>query len=346
MRVHKGDVASAVESTTMDSARTALTSFVLLLALVSPASALQANDAASAPQLAVAQALAPPSSEGAADAAELQALAGQRYPYLFPRSATDRPDQVSGRQIHVIYLLPAAMPDDRYDELGVIEDSVRSMNAWMRQQTGNQEWVFDTYSFTPPGATEPVSAIDVSFVESDKVGTQLGSVSNVQAELIEKGFDEPNKRYLSYVASNAGGVCGDAWFPLVPDATPVDGKYSDIYLYSSEGCRAREFAPNATTPSYTETIAMQEMIHNDGMVPLVAPHDCWVGLLAFGHVCTGPLWAGGGDAGGLDPERFDVMFPYVGLPLSAKQLDADHLDYYRQLAPYKDLEQGLYLKTV
>ena len=328
----------------MPAIRRTLAPIVVLLALVSPASARPADDAV--PSMAIAQALAPATFTATASQAELQALAGQRYPYLFPRAETDRPDEVSGRQIHVIYLLPAAMPDEHYDELGVIEDSIRSINVWMRQQTGNQEWIFDTYSFTPPGASEPVSAIDVTFVESDKVGTQLNTVANVQAELIEKGFDNPNKRYLSYVASNAGGVCGDAWYPTAPDAAPVDGQYSDIYLNSSEGCRAREFAPNATTPSYTETIALQEMAHNDGMVPLAAPHDCLVSPLAFGHVCTGPLWAGGGDEAGLDPERFDVMFPYVGLPLSAKKLDEDHLDYYRQAAPYKDLEQSLYLKTV
>jgi hypothetical protein len=32
--------------------------------------------------------------------------------------------------------------------------------------------------------------------------------------------------------------------------------------------------------------------------------------------------------------------------LSEKKLDEDHLDYYRHLAPYKDLGQGLYLETV
>jgi hypothetical protein len=40
------------------------------------------------------------------------------------------------------------------------------------------------------------------------------------------------------------------------------------------------------------------------------------------------------------------MYPYVGLPLNEKMLDADHLDYYRHLAPYRDLEQSLYLETV
>ncbi|MGH2709579.1 MAG: hypothetical protein ACRDH9_00030 [Actinomycetota bacterium] len=329
----------------MPANRTAVALACLLMLGVSPSAAARPADDAM-PVLAVAQILASPTPTAAAGDEELAALAGQRYPYLFPRSNTDRPDEVSGRQIHVVYVVPAAMPDDQYDELGVLEDSVRSMNVWMKQQTGNQEWVFDTYTLQPAGSSEPMSAIDVSFLASDKTGTQLSGVADVQAELIAHGFDKPNKRYLSYVASNAGGVCGDAWYPLDQTPTPVDGQYSDIYLYSSEGCRAREFAPNATTPSFTETIAMQEMIHNDAMVPLVAPHDCLVGLLAFGHVCTGPLWAGGGDAGGLDPERFDVMFPYVGLPLSQKTLDADHLDYYRQIAPYKDLEQGLYLRTI
>jgi hypothetical protein len=275
------------------------------------------------------------------EAQQSAALTGQRYPWLFERTEEDRPEERTGRLIHVVYLLAAANPDDHYDELGVIEDSIRSMNVWMKQQTGNQQWRFDTYTFQPESSPTPVNAIDVTFIHSSKPSPQLNSATTVQAELEAHGLDDNNKRYLSYVASNAGGVCGDAWYPFTPDATPVDGQYSQVYLYSSAGCRAQEFAPNATTPSFAETIAMQEMIHNDGMVPLVAPHDCVVSPLAFGHVCTGPLWATD-----LDPERFDVMYPYVGLPLSEKQLDADHLDYYRQLAPYKDLEQSLYLETV
>jgi hypothetical protein len=84
---------------------------------------------------------------------------------------------------------------------------------------------------------------------------------------------------------------------------------------------------------------MQEMIHNDGQVTLTAPHDCVVSLLAFGHVCTGPLWA----SPATDPESTDVMFPYVGLPLNEKQLDADNLDYFRHPFPFRDLEDSPYL---
>jgi hypothetical protein len=318
---------------------------VMSLAAMPLATPAVADQGVEQPNRVVAQILAPPTADVAAAEGET-ALTGQRYPWTFSRSAVDRPDERSGRLIHVVYLRAAGMPDDHYDELGILEDSVRSMNVWTKQQTGNQQWRFDTYTFTAadptaPGGTRSVNAVDVTFIDSPKPSTSLDSAGEVEAELTSRRLNDPNKRYLSYVSASAGGVCGDAWFPLVPDATPVDGQFSQVYLYSSDGCRAREFAPNATQPSFAETIAMQEMIHNDGMVPLVAPHDCVVSLLAFGHVCTGPLWATE-----LDPERFDVMYPYVGLPLNEKKLDEDHLDYYRHLAPYKDLEQSLYLETV
>lgn len=314
----------------------ALLATCLLVLVIGPAAAHPGDRH---PDLRIAKIIAPVTDETADP--EATALAGQRYPWTFPRSEVDRSDYKTGRQLHIVYLVPAGMPDDRYDELGILEDSVRSMNVWMKQQTGNQQWRLDTYTFQPAGSPTPVSAVDVTFIDSTKPGAQLTGATNVQAELEAHGLNDENKRYLTYVASNYGGVCGDAWYPLLPDSTPVDGQYSQVYLYSTDACRAREFAPNATQPSFAETIAMQEMIHNDGMVPLVAPHDCVVSLLAFGHVCTGPLWATG-----QDPERFDVMYPYVGLPLNEKKLDEDHLDYYRHLAPYKDLEQGLYLETV
>ncbi len=318
-------------------------------ALFLPVLLLMAGTAAAHPghaDLAVAKLLAPPgasaSAEGSASSVEQQ-----RYPWLFPRATTDRPDERTGRMIHVVFVLPAGGNDDRLDEFGVIEDSMRSQNVWMKQQTGNQQWRLDTYTFEwdDPATEEvertPVNAVDVTFIRSDLGDDQLDGVGEVQAELESHGLNSLTKRYLSYVASNAGGVCGDAWYPISVTG-PVDGRYSDIYLNSSAGCRARDFAPNATSPWFTESIAMQEMVHNDAMVPLPAPHDCLVSAGAFGHVCTGPLWL----TPQTDPEATDVMFPYVGLPLSAKFLDSDHLDYYRHPFPYNDLEQSYYLEVV
>ncbi len=332
----------------MTSHRFRLTSLALLALTLIAGGIAPATADSSGSDLVVAQILAPPDAD-VEDEEESVLIEGQRYPWLFPRTSTDRPDERTGRLVHLVYLVAGGMPDDHYDELGVLEDSARSMNVWMKQQTGNQQWRYDTYTFQAPdadGVMQSVNAVDVTFIQSNKPSASLNGVAKVQAELESLGLNEPNKRYLTYVAANAGGVCGDAWYTYDPTPTEFDGKYSDIYLYSSAGCRAREFAPNATTPSYTETIAMQEMVHNDGMVPMSAPHNCVVSLLAFGHVCTGPLWAGELAGQDIDPERFDVLYPYVGLPLNEKMLDADHLDYYRHLAPYRDLEQSPYLETV
>jgi hypothetical protein len=331
-----------------------------LLAAV-PAAPAGAGPTPATSEVAVARSLAPPGSvdDGASLAASSLArlasqdeagsgdpLPGQRYPWRVPRSSTDRPDERTGRLLHFVYVIPAGMPDDQFDEKGIIEDSARSMNVWTKQQI-NRQWRLDTFTFTWDDPATPeveaisVNAVDVTTIKSTKSDDQLDSVSEVEAELVSKGLDVGTKRYLSYVAANAGGVCGDAWWSLDPSAGPMDGQYSDIYLYSSSGCRARDFAQSATQPYFTETIAMQEMIHNDGAVPMSAPHNCVVSPLAYGHVCTGPLWV----TPNLDPDSFDVMFPYVGLPLNQKKLDEDRLDYYGHPFPTRDLEQGFYLEA-
>lgn len=334
---------------------------LLIPALLTGLAATPTGAATSTQDLAVARSFAPPGSpedghlQIASALARLDAqgeisaddpLPGQRYPWRIPRTSVDRPDERSGRLLKFVYIVPAGMPDDQFDEKGIMEDSARSMNVWTKAQA-NKQWRLDTFTFQwdDPETEEedPISinAVDVAFIQSTRNSAGLDSVSEVEAELVSLGFNQNNKRYLSYVAANAGGVCGDAWWTLDPSAGAFDGQYSDVYLYSSSGCRARDFAPNATQPYFTETIAMQEMIHNDGAVPMSAPHNCVVSLLAYGHVCTGPLNV----TPTLDPESTDVMFPYVGLPLNQKFLDADRLDYYGHPFPTRDLEQGLYLEN-
>ena len=273
----------------------------------------------------------------------------QRYPYRIPRATADRPDEVSGPLVHVIYLVPAERPDEELDQLGVLDVSMRAQNAWLREVTGDLQWRLDTFTFDwdDPSTAEqesvPVEAVDVTYIKSTLPGISLDQANEVIPFLDSLGFNEPDKRYLSYVASGAGsGICGDARYPVVVDDEPADGKYSQVYIDSSPGCGARRFATSPSEPSYSETIAQQELIHNDSMVPLTAPHTCWVGFITnFAHVCTPglPLTT-------LDPERFDVMFPFAGLPLSVKKLDIGRDDYFRHPFPYRDFENSPYLQRV
>ena len=318
-----------------------LTAGLLVLAGSLPATADEE------PEVAWARLLAGPEA-GEEAAAAAAAGETQRYPYLIPRATADRPDEIEGHLVHVIYLLPGGRPDEELDRLGVFDVSMRAQNAWMRKTTGNLQWRLDTFTFpwhdpsTPEQDPVPVEALDVTFIRSSLPGTSLDQGAEVVDFLDGLGFNEPDKRYLSYVASGSGGVCGDARYPVVVDERPSDGKYSQVYLDSTPGCGARRFATSPSEPSYSETIAQQELIHNDSMVPIPAPHNCWVGFgLSFLHVCTPGL-----PLTGLDPERFDVMFPFAGISLSEKQLDIGDDDYFRHPFPYRDLENSPYLQRV
>lgn len=254
------------------------------------------------------------------------------------RGATDRPDVYSGPMVHIVYLVPADAADESFDVNGTLECSIRGQNDWMRAQTG-LEWRFDTYI---DGRGREM--VDVSFVRSARPASQLSGATAVRSELQLLGFEVADKRYLSYVASGAGqGTCGDAFYPLVQEESiPVDGKYAQVYLNSADGCHARDFG-SPTNPSWSEAIAQQELIHNDAMTPIGAPHSCGNNL-PFAHVCTGPLWATEGVLN-LDPERVDVMFPYVSGPLSGKVMDRGHDDYFRHPLPLIDLENSPYLRV-
>lgn len=281
-----------------------------------------------------------------AAAATSRAKAGgptSRSCHRLPRSTRDRPDLQRGRLVHVIYLLPADADDEGLDTDGTLDCSARAQNRWFEKQSGGLRWRFDTFhtKVVKGGRTRRVEVTDVTFVRSSRPAESLTSAGAVRDELTELGFADPNKRYLSFVASEAG-PCGDALYPVLLGGMWRDGQYAQVYLFSTEGCHAHEFGVPGT-PSWAEAIAQQELIHNDGLTSPGAPHGCLGGIPpGIGHVCTGPLFATEGSVN-LDPERVDVMYPYVSLPLSEKVLDRDNDDYFRHAFPHLfDLEDSPY----
>lgn len=138
--------------------------------------------------------------------------------------------------------IPSDGSDDRLDEFGILEDSVRSQNHWLEEQSGGLRWRLDTFAFerddqpTEAGSAVFVEAIDVTFIESSLPGSQLNSAFEVEEELTRHGLAKENKRYLSYVASDAGDLCGDSIYqiPLIPGIA-TDGKYAQVYLDGTPG---------------------------------------------------------------------------------------------------------------
>jgi hypothetical protein len=81
----------------------------------------------------------------------------------------------------------------------------------------------------------------------------------------------------------------------------------------------------------SEAIALHENFHNEGMVPLTAPHRC---LAFYFHLCSA---AAGAVVDALDPENIDLLFPFVTFPLRDKVVDRGHDDYYDYPFPYRDM---------
>jgi hypothetical protein len=263
-----------------------------------------------------------------------------------PRAEKDRPDLRDGHLVHVVYLLPSDGKDEGLDTDGTLNCSTQAQNLWFEEASGGMRWRIDTFktTITRGGKPRSVEATDVTLVRSGLPGSELASAFDVEAELRNLGFSDDNKRYLSFVAAEAG-PCGDAIYPIsvgVPSA--VDGHYAQVYLFSPEGCKAHEFGvPGA--PSFAEMIAQQELIHNDGLSPPAAPHGCLGGIPpGLAHVCTGPLVFTEGVLN-LDPERVDIMYPYVSVPLSEKVLDIGNDDYFDHPFPHmNDLKNSPYVE--
>ena len=262
------------------------------------------------------------------------------------RSEIDRPDLADGEQVHIVYLLPSDMADEELDTNGVLQCSVRSWNQWFEEQSGGQSWRLDT--FDPPGKRGPL--VDITYVRASRPSSEIQSNVTVEEELILAGLAHPveygTKKFLSYVASETGPLCGSAQYPLEQfEAVGHDRgwtRMASVYLFSNAACGARAFgSPGA--PSWSEAIAVHELIHTEGVVPLGAPHGCTAFEAVPTHICTLGVvladWAGAA----LDPERTDVMFPFAVMPLSDNVLDRNNDDYFNHELPIRDLADSPWL---
>ncbi len=265
-----------------------------------------------------------------------------------PRATIDRPDTIEDHQVHIVYLVPSDMADEKLDSSGVLACSVEAWNDWFRKQSGGASWRIDTLD--PPGRRSGI--IDITFVKSPRPSSEIQSNADVTAELKAAGLlpaDESGvKKFLVYAATDTGRLCGAASYPLSqldPAPLPLGGGHSlvaSVFLFSDAGCGAHSFGTPGNA-SYSEAIAMQELLHTEGVVPLGAPHGCSAVDLVPVHACTPGLVFTDVIGQRLDPQRRDVMFPFAGPPLSENILDIDRDDYFDHPFPFRDLADSDWL---
>ena len=176
----------------------------------------------------------------------------------------DRPDDATGPQIHVLYVVPGGGTDRALDVDGVLARSVASFHAWFRAHT-RLSIRFDTHD----------GALDVTFVRlvgTDQAIAETGAgvLHEIASELEASGRLQPEKNYLVYYDGHSTYACGGAaWPPRLP------GRVAAMYLQGEPdgGHCPLDFVASADGfPGYWEFAALHDLLHTFGVVSPAAPH--------------------------------------------------------------------------
>lgn len=234
-----------------------------------------------------------------------------------PRAETDRPDEVRGPQIHVIYAVPADGADRGLDTNGSIEASVAAFQAWLATQTGGPTLRADTFQ----------GALDVTFARLDRSDGEIASRGafvrdEVEAALGRAGLLAPTgKLYAVYYDGSSTFACGGAaWPPAVP------GRIAAMYLRGRPpGFPACDTNPVGAGLGYWEFAMLHDLLHTLGIVGTCAPNHTRAGHVSDSSADL--MWAG--DA-----------------PWEPSVLDAGRDDYYGHgRADCPDLARSPYLTS-
>lgn len=175
------------------------------------------------------------------------------------RSLQDRPDDIAGPQVHVVYVLPRGATDRRLDTEVDIANSVEAFQGWLGGVTGLELRV-DRYQ----------GALDVSFFELSRADSEIRPlgpyiVSEIERQLTAAGIIQQEKRYLIYYDGGSVSACGGAAWPPI-----VQGVVAAVYLRACDaGLLARE---PGDAPGYWEFAALHDLLHTLGVVSAAAPH--------------------------------------------------------------------------
>lgn len=242
------------------------------------------------------------------------------------RATTDMPDDLSGPQVHFLYVVPLDGADGQLDINGAMEQSIARIQRWLVRQTGNQGLRVDTYHAVP----------DITFVRLPHTDAQATSRDGfplwiMGEDLVAAGFNDPAKVYAAFYDGHTTSACGGATSPALP-------KLGAMYLQAwpkndPRPCiDAPGFGTGTDTPGFFEIGLLHEVLHTIGFAPSCAPHvsnDPW-----RNHVNDSPT---------------DLIYGpdathTAGWNWANAVLDFNHDDYYRANIPgCPDLSNSPYL---
>lgn len=235
---------------------------------------------------------------------------------VLPRATADRPDDVTGPQVHVVYAVPADLADRSLDTDGTIGASVDNWQRWLRGQAGDRGLRLDTAQ----------GSLDVTFVRLGRTDGEIAARGafvrdQVEADLRARGLVQAGKLYAVYYDGTSTYACGGgAWPPTLP------GVVAAVYMRSTQpGFPCYDPTQSRARITYMDYAILHELIHTLGLVATCARNHT-----RAGHTSDDPR---------------DLM--YAGdqgwVP---SLLDAGHDDYYgHSIAGCPDLARSEFLET-
>jgi hypothetical protein len=199
-------------------------------------------------------------------------------PAATARTTGDLPDEVSGKQIHAVYVLPSDGVDRQLDTNGTIPNEIASFQGWLAGQTPGNALRVDEAAGKP----------DVTFFRLSRTDAEVASRGafvrdEIEAELRVAGFDAPDKIYAVWYDGGSSYACGGGAYP-----PSLPGNVAAMYLRGrppgAVPCDYNPFAPAGGPPGYLQFSMLHEVLHTIGIVPGCAPHQ----VLA-GHASDSPL---------------------------------------------------------
>jgi Divergent InlB B-repeat domain len=226
-------------------------------------------------------------------------------------SSTDRPDLVTGAQVHAIVATPADAPDQFGADANRLADDIASMSNWWAGQDSTRLPRFDTATFS--GVLCP----DISFVRlPEPASAYQGSTAfgAVRSAIATSGFVALFKDYLVYYdgPSVEEDICGTGGGDF-----NQGGGFAIVWL---NGC--------PDVPS--DAIATHELLHAFGASFTESPNDC--PPPNDHHPCDSTT---------------DVLYPFADTtPLAQLVLDFNHDDYYGHSGSWPDIQDSIFLHHV
>lgn len=245
-----------------------------------------------------------------------------------PSALRDRPDVVSGNQVHAVYAIPADGRDRFFELAPAIARDLAAVDDWWQGQDVGRAPRFDLFS--QPDCDTVFGRLDISFARL-AVGAAASSTfeqsvrAAISDDLRSRGFSSLTKKYLVFYD---GPIGLDVDFCGVSTRGPNTTGNSFVFVLVREPVLGGGTCGTVGENDWSALTAAHELLHNLGAVQEGAPHACPGG----GHICGDPsdIMSRGGSEAGYDD-------------LSAALLDPGRDDYYGHSGAWWDVADSAWL---